>query len=61
MKAECLHITVAVGDPSKAKYLHIAIVVGAPFESRALTYDLVRIILYECIIRFSPKMRNIYT
>ena len=30
------------------------------FEGRVLNYDVVRKILYEGIIIFSPKMRNIY-
>jgi len=67
-KAEYLHITVASGAPLNAEYLKITTVVG-PFESRVLThyscycgplwkqrtYDVLRNILYEWIIRVSPK------
>jgi len=60
LKAEYLHNAVAVGHPCKAEYLHIAVALGDPFEGRVLNYDVVRKILYEWIIKFLPKMRNIY-
>jgi len=59
----------------KKEYLHITMTVGGPFESRVLThyrdcwralwklstYDLLlRSILFEWIIRFSPQMRKLY-
>ena len=46
----------------RVAYLHIhtAVDFGGPFEGRALNYDVVQKILYERIIIFSPKMRNIY-
>ena len=47
-------------SPLKAEYLHITVAVGGPFESRVHTYDLLRSILYKWIIRFSSKMRTIY-
>jgi len=54
-----LHITVVVvGDPSKAEGFSITMAVGDPFESRVFTYDLLRCVLYERIISFSPKMRK---
>jgi len=49
-----------VGTPLKAEYLHIADGVGGLFESRVLTYDQLRSILYERIISFSPKLRKSY-
>ena len=58
-EAEYLHITFVVGGPfeSRVAYLHIAIALGGPFEGRVLNYeyDVVRKILYEWIINFSPK------
>jgi len=61
-KAEYLHFTVVVQGPFKSRvaYLHIAVALGGPFEGRVLNYDAVRKILYEWIINFSPKLRNIY-
>jgi len=62
-KAEYLHITVVVvGDPFKSRvaYLHLAVALAGPFEGRVLNC-VVRKILYERKINFSPKMRNIYT
>jgi len=35
--------------------LHIAVAVGDSFENRILTYDLLRSLLHEWIICFSPK------
>jgi len=40
--------------------MHIAVALAGPFEDRVLNYDVVRKILYERMISFSPKMRNIY-
>jgi len=51
---------VALGRTCKAEYLHITYVVGGPFEGRVLNYDVVWKILYERIINFSLKTRNIY-
>jgi len=66
-KTEYLHISVAVGGPSKADYLQTAVVAGGPFqsevpahysfsrgpfESRLLTYDLLCSTLHEWIISF---------
>jgi len=47
LKAQCLHIAVAVGGPLKAEiaYLHIKVAVGASLEGRVLNYDVVRKIL----------------
>ena len=61
-KAEYLHSIVVVRGSfeSRAAYLHMAVALGDPFEGRVLNYDVVRKILYERIINFSPKMRNIY-
>jgi len=61
-KAEYLHITVVIGGPFKSSvaYLHIAVALGGPFEGGVLNYDVVRKMLYEQIINFSPKMRHIY-
>jgi len=63
-KAEYLHITVVVGGPfeNRVAYLHIhtAVALGGPFEGRVLNCDVVRKILYERIINFSPKMTKIY-
>jgi len=61
-KAEYLHITVVVGSSfeSRVAYLNIAVALGGPFEGRVLNYDVVRKILYEYIINFSPNMRNIF-
>ena len=61
-KAEHLHITVVVGGLFKSRltYVRIAAALGGPFEGRELDYDVVRKILYEWIINFSPKLRNIY-
>jgi len=44
-------------------HMHITFALGGPYEGRVLNYeyDVVRKILYEQIISFSPKMRNIYT
>ena len=54
--------TVAVGGlfESRVAYLHTAVTLGGPFEGRVLNYeyDVVRKILYERIIHFSPKTRN---
>ena len=60
-KAEYLHITVVIVGPFKSSvaYLHIAVALGGSFASGVLNYDVVRKILYEQIIIFSPKMRNI--
>jgi len=70
-----LHIKVAFEGPLKAKnftlqspfwaplkawYLHITLSLGGPIESKALTYVLLYRTLYEWIISFSPKIRNIY-
>ena len=43
-------------------HMHITFALGGTFEGRVLNYeyDVVRKILYEQIINFSPKMRNIY-
>jgi len=49
-----------LGGLLKAEYLHITVAVGGFFESRVFTYDLRLSKLYKVIIRFSPKMRNIY-
>jgi len=38
LKAEYLHMTFAVGGPSKAEYLRITVTVWGPFESIALTH-----------------------
>jgi len=61
-KAEYLHITVVIVDPFKSSVadLHIAVALGGPFESGVLNYYAVRKILYEQIIIFLPKMKNIY-
>jgi len=49
-------------DPFKSRvtYLHIAVALGDPFEGRVLNYDVVQKILYERILNFEPKTRNIY-
>jgi len=49
-------------DPleSRAAYLHIVVALEGPFEGRVLNYNVVRKILYERIVNFSPKMGNIY-
>jgi len=62
LKTEYLLITVVVGDPigSRVGYLHTTVAVGGPFEGKVMNYDVVRKILFERIISFSPKMRNIY-
>jgi len=36
LKAEYLHIKVAVADPLEAEYLHIAVAVGGPLEAEYL-------------------------
>jgi len=36
LKAEYLHTTVAVGAPLKSEYLNITVAVGGPFDSRVL-------------------------
>ena len=36
LKAECLHISMAVGAPLKANYLQIAVAVGAPLKAKYL-------------------------
>ena len=63
-KAEYLHNTIVFWGPveSRAVYLHIHIAVAleGPFEGRVLNYDGVQKILYDRIIIFPPKMRNIY-
>jgi len=59
LKAEYLQTVVAVGIPLKAKYLCMTVTVVGPFESRVLTNDLLCSILYEGIIYFSSKVRNI--
>jgi len=48
-----------LGDLFKAEYFNITDAVSGPFESRALTYDQLRSILYEWIINFSPKQENL--
>jgi len=42
-------------------HLHIVVALGGHFEGKLLNYDVVRKILYERIIHFSPKRRNICT
>ena len=61
-EAEYLHILVVVGGPfeSRVAYLHFAAALGGSFEGRVLNHDVIRKILYERIINFSPKMKNIY-
>jgi len=60
LKARNLHIAVAIGGPLKAEYLRYTLqLTWGPFESRVLTFDLRRSILYERIIRFSPKNENL--
>jgi len=65
-KAEYMHITAVVGGPLKAEQptytLQLLLGVGV-FQGRVLNYeyDVVRKILYEQIVSFSPKMRNIYS
>jgi len=44
----------------KAEYVHITVAVIGTFEGRVLNFDVVQNILYERIMRFSPKMKNIY-
>jgi len=53
----CRFVSTIVKHP-----VHITTAVGGPFESRVLNYeyDVVRKILFEGIINFSPKMKNIY-
>ena len=75
MKTEHLHIAVVDGGPfestkpthysrywgpieSRVLTVHTTVNLG-PFESRVLTFDLRRSILYERIIRFSPKNENL--
>ena len=60
MKADHLHIAVAVGAPLKAKYLHSTVSVWGSFEIKLLTYDLLCSTLYEWVISFSPQIRKIY-
>jgi len=45
---------------SRVAYSHITAAHRGPFEGRVLNYDVVRKILYERIINFSPKVSNIY-
>ena len=40
--------------------MRTAFALGGPFEGRVLNYDVVRKIVYERIMFFSPKMKNIY-
>jgi len=60
LKADHLHIAVAVGAPLKAKYLHSTVSVWGSFEIKLLTYDLLCSTLYEWVISFSPQIRKIY-
>jgi len=60
LKAKYLQNAVAFELPSKAEYLHIAVVVGGRFEGRVLQSYVSQKILFERIIIFLPKMRNIY-
>jgi len=39
----------------KAEYLHIEVAIAGPFESKLFTFDLRRSILFEWKIVFSPK------
>jgi len=61
-KPEFLHITVVIGGPftSRVAHLHIPVALGDTFEGGILSYDVDRKKLYERIINFSPKIRNIY-
>ena len=74
LKAEYLHITVAIGANLKGEYFHITGTVsgpfenrvpthcsrcGGPFESRVSIYALFRSILYEWILNFSTKITKI--
>jgi len=61
-KAEYLHITVVAGGvfESRVACLYIAVALLGPFEGTVLNFAVVRKLLYEWIINFSPKMRNIY-
>ena len=43
------------GAPLKVEYLYITVAVVGPFGNKVLTFDLLRSILFEWIIRFSPK------
>jgi len=38
LKAEYLHLAVAVGDPLKAEYLHMIVVTGCPLENRVVAH-----------------------
>ena len=64
VKQSTCTLQLLLGAPLKADlptYI-LQLLLGSPlkFEGRVLNYDVVRKILYERIITFSPKMKNIY-
>ena len=59
LKAESTYtMHLLLGALLKEEYLHIAVSVGGSFESRVLSYNLLRSILYERIRSFSPEIRE---
>jgi len=60
LKARYLQIAVVVRGPFESKVITYFSFLRGPFESRVFTYDLLCSTLYELILGFSPKIKNIY-